>query len=184
MLNAAPWLLDLTAGLEPIPRALVVLGAVLAAVGHRRGAGFGDRPGARGSSAGRALGHGPVAGGLVGAAQALLIIWLAGGLLAAGPFPTLGQRSAQSDGRPRVDEYLPPPIEVVGEIAGALDASGLPDVFVGLEPLPAPPVDTPTDPQAARIARGGVEGTARDLDPRLRHAGHRHRRSSSPLATW
>ena len=35
--NLAPWLLDVTGGLEPIPRALVVLGVVLGAVIAGRG---------------------------------------------------------------------------------------------------------------------------------------------------
>ena len=162
VLALAPSLLDLTASLEPIPRALVVLGAVLAAVviGEAVGSGLGR------VLAGQ-LGRGVlssmdrVAGGLLGAIQALLIVWLVGGLLASGPFPTLGRAATQSAVVRGVDQFLPPPTEVVGEIAGALDASGLPDVFVGLDPMPLPPVDTPTDPQAARIARAAMAGTAR-----------------------
>ena len=34
-------------------------------------------------------------------------------------------------------------------------------MFVGLDPVPLPPVDTPTDPQAARIAQAAMGGTAR-----------------------
>jgi S1-C subfamily serine protease len=49
----------------------------------------------------------------------------------------------------------------VGDIAGVIDESGLPDVFVGLEPVPLAPVDPPTDPQAARIARAAGGSTAR-----------------------
>lgn len=162
VLALAPSLLDLTAGLEPIPRALVVLGAVLAAVviGEAVGSGLGR------VLAGQ-LGRGVlsnvdrVAGGFLGAIQAILIVWLVGGLLAAGPFPTLGRAATQSAVVRGVDQFLPPPTEVVGEIAGALDASGVTDVFVGLDPLPLPPVDTPTDPQAARIAQAAMAGTAR-----------------------
>ena len=101
------------------------------------------------------------AGGFLGALQAVLIVWLAGGLLAAGPFPALGRAATQSVVVRGVDQVLPPPTVVVGQIAGALDASGLPDVFVGLDPLPLPAVDTPTDPQAARIAASAVDSTAR-----------------------
>ena len=42
-----------------------------------------------------------------------------------------------------------------------LDDSGLPDVFVGLEPIPQAPVDTPTDPQAERIAQRAIGSTFR-----------------------
>jgi S1-C subfamily serine protease len=162
VLALAPSLLDLTADLDPIPRALVVLGVVLAAVviGEAIGSGLGR------VLAGQ-LGRGVLssmdraAGGLLGAIQALLIVWLVGGLLAAGPFPTLGRAATQSMVVRGVDQVLPPPTEVVGEIAGALDASGMTDVFVGLDPLPLLPVDTPTDPQATRIAQAAIGGTAR-----------------------
>lgn len=162
VLAFAPTLLDLTREFEPIPRAIAVLGAVLAGVvlGEALGS-------AVGRLLARQLGRGVLssvdrfAGGLLGAAQAILIVWLVGGLLAAGPFPTLGRAATQSAVVRGVDQLLPPPTEVVGRIAGALDASGLPDVFVGLDPLPLPAVDTPTDPQAARIAKAATASTAR-----------------------
>jgi S1-C subfamily serine protease len=102
-----------------------------------------------------------VVGGLVGAAQAILLIWLAGGLLAAGPFPTLGRAATQSTAVRALDGLLPPPTEVVGEIAAALDDSGLPDVFVGLEPIPLPAVDVPSDGRATAIAGAAAASTAR-----------------------
>jgi S1-C subfamily serine protease/uncharacterized membrane protein required for colicin V production len=162
ILAFAPFLLDATTTFEPIPRALAVLGTVLLAValGEAIGSGFGR------VLAGQ-LGRGVlssmdrVAGGVLGAIQAILIVWLAGGLLAAGPFPTLGRAATQSVVVRGVDQILPPPTEVVGEIAGALDASGIPEVFVGLDPIPLPAVETPSDPQAERIARQAVDGTAR-----------------------
>ena len=162
VLALAPTLLDLTRDFEPIPRAIAVLGAVLAGVviGEALGS-------AVGRLLARQLGRGVLssvdrfAGGLLGAAQAILIVWLVGGLLAAGPFPTLGRAATQSAVVRGVDQFLPPPTEVVGRIAGALDASGLPDVFVGLDPIPLPAVDTPTDPQAARIAKAAAGSTAR-----------------------
>ncbi len=162
ILALAPWLLGTTSGLEPIPRALVVLASVLGSVLLFE---------AIGSGIGRALAgqlrHGVLSGadrlvgGFVGAGQAILIIWLAGGLLAAGPFPTLARSATQSAVVRGVDGILPPPTEVVGEIAGALDASGLPDVFIGLDPLPLPAVDTPTDRQAQRIAGAALASTGR-----------------------
>ncbi len=161
-LGGAPWLLEITRGLEPIPRALVVLGVLLGAVI------LGE---ALGSAIGRAvavhLGEGVLsgmdraAGGALGAAQALLIIWLAGGLMVLSPFPRLVQTAATSTAVRTVDEYLPPPTEIIGQIVNALDRSGLPDVFVGLEPVPLQPVDTPTDPRAQRIAGQAVHATAR-----------------------
>ncbi len=162
MLYAAPWLVDITDGLEPIPRALLVLGAVLGAVilGEAGGSAIG-RAIAEHLGTGVLSGVDRAIGGLVGAAQALLIIWLAGGLMAAGPFPRLAQTASQSTAVRTVDQYLPPPAEFIGGIAGALDASGLPDVFVGLEPIPLQAVDTPTSPEAQGIAGAAMDATFR-----------------------
>jgi S1-C subfamily serine protease len=160
--NAAGWLVDITSSLQPIPRALVVLGVLLGVVitGEALGSALGRALGGR-LGAGVLSGMDRLAGGLVGAAQALLIIWLAGGLMAIGPFPKLAQTASQSIAVRAVDGFLPPPAEVIGEIAHALDSSGLPDVFVGLEPIPLQAVDTPTSPQAKRIAGTAVNATAR-----------------------
>jgi S1-C subfamily serine protease len=161
-LNAAPWLIERTHGLEPIPRALVVLGAILGAVilGEALGSAVGRAIGSR-LGTGVLSGADRLVGGVLGAAQALLIVWLAGGLMAAGPFPTLARTASQSAAIRTVDQYLPPSTEVIGQIAGALDSSGLPDVFVGLEPVPLQAVDTPTTPEAQRIAAGAEASTTR-----------------------
>jgi S1-C subfamily serine protease len=160
--NAAPWLIDTTRGVEPIPRALIVLATIIGAVivGELVGS-------AAGRAAADLLGPGVLsgvdrfAGGLVGAAQAILIIWLVGGLITAGPFPALAAEVEGSAAVQTADEYLPPPTEVIGGIASALVETGLPDVFVGLEPIPLEAVDTPTTSAAERIARAAFEGTAR-----------------------
>jgi S1-C subfamily serine protease len=161
-LNLASWMVSQTSGLEPVPRVAVVLGAIIAAVL------IGE---AIGSAAGRAvadrLGQGVlsgmdrVAGAALGAAQAILIIWLAGGLLAVGPFPTIGRSASESFSMHVIDAYLPPPTRVIGQIAGALDASGLPSVFVGLEPAPLAPVDLPGAAAARQISANAQGGTAR-----------------------
>jgi len=54
---------------------------------------------------------------------------------------------------------LPPPTQIVGELGKWLDASGLPDVFVGFEPFPAPKVDPPTDALARAIAAKAIAST-------------------------
>ncbi len=161
-LNLTPWIVSQTAGLEPLPRVLVVLGVIIAAVI------LGE---ALGSTVGRALddrlGHGVLsgmdrgAGAAIGGAQAVLIIWLAGGLLAVGPLPTLGRTASQSLSMQVINAYLPPPTKVVGQIAAALDQSGLPAVFVGLEPAPLAPVDIPGSAQARKLAANAVGGTGR-----------------------
>ncbi len=161
-LNVAPWIVSQTTGHQPVPRILVVLGAIIGAVliGEAIGSGigrvFGDRLGQ-----GVLSGMDRAAGAVLGAAQAVLIVWLAGGLLALGPLPNFGRTASESFSMQVIDAYLPPPTKVVGQIAGALDASGLPSVFVGLEPAPLAPVDLPGSAAARQMAARAIDGTAR-----------------------
>jgi S1-C subfamily serine protease len=150
---ALPSLADPLAGLDPSIRPLVVLVLLIGAVaiGESLGAGLGR------AIAGR-LGNGLLGaadrtgGAVLGIAQALLIIWLAGGLLVAGPIPRLAEEAGTSTAVRTLAGVLPPPTEIAVGLGKLLDASGLPDVFVGFEPLPAPDVDRPTDPAAEAIA--------------------------------
>jgi S1-C subfamily serine protease len=91
-------------------------------------------------------------GGLIAGVQALLVLWLAGGLLAIGPMPRLAQAAQTSAVVRTLNDRLPPPDELALELGRLLDASGLPEVFIGFEPLPAPPVERPDDPEARAIA--------------------------------
>ena len=143
--------------LEALPstlRAIVTLAALLTIVGLGEGLGA-----SVGRAASKALGRGflgaldQVSGAIVGAGQAVLIIWLTGGVLANGPFPALSQLAQTSTALRVVDAVLPPPTEIVLELGQLLDDTGLPDVFIGLEPLPAEPVDLPSDAQAAAIGQ-------------------------------
>jgi len=161
---ALPLLID---PLDAVPagiRPYAVLGGLLAAVGVGEGLGS-----AVGRSATGLLGQGllgaadRVAGGLTGAAQALLIVWLAGGLLAIGPVPRLTEAAQTSTTVRTLNGILPPPAEIATELGHLLDDSGLPDVFVGFEPLPRAPVDPPTDVTAQAIAKLAEASTVRVL---------------------
>jgi len=147
-----PLAVPLLDSLPPTVRAIIVLSVLLGLVGLGEGLGA-----TAGREASHALGTGllgaldRVAGALVGASQALLIVWLAGGVLASGPFPTFS-RQAQSSVAVRVlDTYLPPPTEIVVELGHLLDDSGIPDVFIGLEQLPAPDIALPSTGVARQI---------------------------------
>jgi S1-C subfamily serine protease len=134
-------------------RPYVVLTGLLLAVGIGESIGS-----ALGRSAARSLGTGflgaadRLAGSVTGAAQALLVVWLAGGLLAIGPVERLSEAAQRSTAIRTLNGVLPPPAEIATELGALLDDSGLPDVFVGFEPLPRPPVDPPTDATARDIA--------------------------------
>lgn len=140
-------------GLDPGTRALVVVGGLILAVGGGEALGS-----TAGRSVGRSLGDGVlgtldrVAGSFVGAAQAVLIVWLAGGLLASGPVPGAAAAAQTSTAVRTLDGVLPAPTVIAADLGKLLDDSGLPDVFIGLEPLPAPPVERPDDPTARAIA--------------------------------
>ena len=145
-------------------RAIVVLSVLLGLVG------IGETVGAAlGRRASAALGNGlfgaleRVAGGVVGGAQAILILWLAGGVIAAGPFPNLAQLAQRSVALRIVDEVLPPPTEIVLELGQLLDDSGLPNVFIGLEQLPAPDIELPSDEVASAIGRRAAPSVLRVL---------------------
>jgi S1-C subfamily serine protease len=151
--------------LDAVPagiRPYVVLIGLLAAVGLGESIGS-----AIGRMLAKGLGTGVfgaadrIAGSFTGAAQALLIVWLAGGLLAIGPVPRLTEAAQTSTAVRSLNAFLPPPIELAEELGSLLDASGLPDVFLGFDPLPRPPVDRPTDAAARAIAELAEASTYR-----------------------
>ncbi len=157
VLAALPYLEEPLSGVEPSIRAFVVLVGILFSVGIGEAIGS-----AFGRTAASMLGEGlfgaldRVLGAVVGSAQALLIIWLTGGLLAAGPSPTLSAQAQTSFMVRALNGFLPAPTEIAGELARLLDNTGLPDLFVGLEPLPAPPVELPDDPLVQKLARQAI----------------------------
>jgi len=58
-----------------------------------------------------------------------------------------------------ISSVLPPPTAYVDQLATWLDATGLPELFIGLQPFPAAPVDRPSDTQAERIAQAAEAST-------------------------
>jgi S1-C subfamily serine protease len=147
---------------SPQIRAFVVLAAILFSVGIGEAIGS-----AIGRTAASMLGQGlfgaldRVLGGVVGGAQALLVIWLTGGLLAAGPSATLASQARTSFFVRALDGYLPAPTEMAAELSQMLDVTGLPDLFVGLEPIPAPPVTLPDNPLVKGLAAAAEDSTVK-----------------------
>jgi S1-C subfamily serine protease len=147
-----PFILPSLESVPAVVRLIAVLGILLGAVGL--GEALGAKVGRAGS---QLLGQGllgaldRIAGAAVGAAQSILILWLVGGILATGAVPSLGRAAQGSTALHGIGAVLPPPTELVLELGKALDESGLPDVFLGLERLPAAPVDLPADPIAKAL---------------------------------
>ncbi len=148
--------------LAPEIRPIVVLAGILFLVG------IGE---AIGAAVGRAVafrlrggaldGVDRILGGFVGAAQALLVVWLVGGLLAAGPMRYLAVQAETSLVVRSLTAVLPAPTEIAAELGQLLGGTGIPDLFVGLDPLPAPAVERPTDPAARAIADAAIRSVVR-----------------------
>jgi S1-C subfamily serine protease len=162
LILALPLLADPIGNIDASFRPFVVLAGLLIAVGL--GESIGSTLGRRAAGT---LGTGVlgaadrIGGGVVGIAQALMIVWLVGGLLAFGPVARLTEAAQTSRALRTLDALLPPPSELAVELGRLLDASGLPAVFVGFEPLPQAPVDRPTDPAARAIAASALASTVK-----------------------
>ena len=159
---ALPYLEDPLSSLDPSVRAFVVLGGILFSLGIGEAIGS-----AVGRTAATMLGEGVfgaldrILGAFVGAAQALLVIWLTGGLLAAGPSATLAKEAQTSFVIRSLSGYLPAPTEMAAELSRLLDDTALPNLFLGLEPVPAPPVTLPDDPVVQGIAQLALPSTVK-----------------------
>lgn len=161
-LVAIPLLVPYVADLPALVRVAAVLGALMVLIGAGEMAGAGI-----GRAASRRLGTGVfnaldrVAGAIVGAGQAVLIVWLLGGILTTGLVPALARDAQTSVAVRGIDAVLPPPTDLVLGLGATLDRSGLPDVFLGLERIPAEPVAMPADPVAQAIGRRALASAPR-----------------------
>ena len=100
-------------------------------------------------------------GAVVGVAHVCLLVWLVGGMLAVGMAPSLGAAARDSIALRIAAERLPAPTIVAGQLLGLLDTTGLPPLFAGFEPTPAPPVDLPADAEARALAQSAIASTGR-----------------------
>ena len=159
---ALPFIADQLGDIEAAIRPFAVLAGLLIAValGESIGSTIGRRV-ATGLGDGVLGAADRVFGTFVGIAQAILIVWLVGGLVAFGPVPRLSEAAQTSRAIRALNAVLPAPAEFAVELGRLLDSTGLPAVFVGFEPLPAPPVDRPDDPTARRMARDAVASTVK-----------------------
>lgn len=162
VLLALPFFSDQLQSMDPPLRALIVIAGFIFTIG------LGEALGAAAGAAVRArLGEGflgsvdRLTGAFLGAAQGLLVVWLAGGILAAGPIPPAAAMAQTSIVVRALSDALPPPTEFAGGLGRFLDASGLPQVFAGLEPFPATPVDTPNGAAAKAITAAAVGSTVK-----------------------
>lgn len=102
-----------------------------------------------------------VGGAVVGAAHVVLLVWLVGGMLAAGMAPSLAAAARDSAAIRIVAQRLPAPMTVAGQLGALLDTTDLPPLFGGLEPPAAAPVDLPADAEARTLAESALASTTR-----------------------
>jgi uncharacterized membrane protein required for colicin V production len=161
-LLGASMLRETLLGIEQPMRSLVTivgLGAFVVA-GEAIGAAIGERL-SRGMHGAGLRPLDAAGGALVGAGHVVLIVWLVGGLLAGGLSPSLGPAARESVAIRLATERLPAPETVAGHILELLDTTELPQLFAGVEPPPAAPVDLPADAEAAALAESALASTAR-----------------------
>jgi len=100
------------------------------------------------------------AGGSVVAVVALLLAtWFIALNLASGPWPPLSREIRNSAIVRTLDQTLPQPPAVLGQVRQFLNEVGFPQVFAGLPPAPGGPVKPPTSAQARQAFRAAAGST-------------------------
>jgi S1-C subfamily serine protease len=100
-------------------------------------------------------------GSLLGIVAVLLAAWFIGFNLSNGPFPSVAREVRGSAIVRGINNLLPNPPYVLGQIKKFLNRFGFPEVFAGIPPAPAGPVSPPTGAQARRAFDDVAGSTAR-----------------------
>jgi S1-C subfamily serine protease len=106
-----------------------------------------------------------VAGSAVAMAASLLAIWFIALNLANGPFPSVASEIRGSAVVRTLDAALPQPPSLLAQVRGLFNRFGFPDVFSGIPPLPAEPVDPPTQAEAAAAVAAAASSTVQVIGP-------------------
>jgi S1-C subfamily serine protease len=101
------------------------------------------------------------AGSVVAGAATLLVTWFLAFNLVQGPFPAVSEQIRTSAIVRGLDALLPRPPTLVAQIRSFLDRFGFPEVFVGLPPAPAGPVDPPSAAEARQAFLAADQSTFR-----------------------
>ena len=101
------------------------------------------------------------AGSVVAGAATLLVTWFLAFNLVQGPFPAVSEQIRASAIVRGLDVLLPRPPALIAQIRSFLDRFGFPEVFVGLPPAPAGPVDPPSAAEARQAFLAADQSTFR-----------------------
>ena len=102
-----------------------------------------------------------VAGSATAVVASLLAIWFVALNLVNGPFPTVAAQIRGSAIVRTLDAALPEPPSLLAQVRQLFNRFGFPDVFSGIPPLPAEPVDPPTQAQALAAVDAAATSTVR-----------------------
>ena len=101
------------------------------------------------------------AGSVVAGAAALLTVWFLAFNLVQGPFPTVSQQIRGSVIVRGLDAVLPRPPSLLAQVRTFFDRFGFPEVFAGLPPAPAGPVEEPSQAEAQQAFQAADQSTVR-----------------------
>jgi S1-C subfamily serine protease len=159
---AAPATANLLGDLDPFVRSVIVVCAIAAVVLVAQAIGS-----AAGVRVRRRMGTGVVggvdtgAGAAFGLVRGLVIVWLMGGLAAALPMSGIATEARTSAVVQALDSRLPSPVVLAAQLGRLIEATGLPDVFVGAPPLADIPEGGPSQAEAEHIAGAARASTLR-----------------------
>ena len=150
---------------SPATAVALVLGSVLigAVLGNVAGWVVGSKVKSKARDHGSVRRVDAVGGSLLSVGALLLVTWFLALNLANGPFPGLARGIRDSRVVRTLDAALPAPPSLLGELQHVLSMLGFPDVFVGLPPEPAEPVDPPRGEDAAAATRAARDSTVEIL---------------------
>ena len=100
-------------------------------------------------------------GSAVAIVASLLAIWFLALNLATGPFPTVADQIRGSAIVRTLDAALPAPPSLLAQARQFLNRLGFPDVFSGIPPVPADPVQPPSQVEARSAVEAGATSTVR-----------------------
>lgn len=148
--------------LDPLVGTVVAVGALVLGVivGHAVGRSIGARI-ADGREQGFVGTSNRVVGALVGGAEAVVLVWLIGGLVTMAPDPQLARLAQRSATVQTLASLAPPPSSVVEGFQEQLAASGLPQLFRGLIPEPASAAKLPSGKKARALAERAAPSTVK-----------------------
>ncbi|HEX6262223.1 MAG TPA: MarP family serine protease [Actinomycetota bacterium] len=147
---------------DPAWQSLIALGSLLLIAGLFDAAGWAI--GTRAWTAARRSHLGVVdswAGVGVAAVSTLLVVWFLAFNLVQGPIPALSREIRASSIVRGIDAMLPRPPSILAQVRSFLDRFGFPEVFQGLPPAPAGPVEGPSRGEVGRAVDAAAPSTLR-----------------------